>query len=159
MTRKVVLFACVHNSGRSVAARVLAEHYAQGAIDVRSAGSEPARGVNPVVSRVLAERGLSTARETPTLLDDDLVRVADVVVTMGCGETCPIFPGKRYEDWRVDDPAGQDEETIRRIVADLDVRVRRLLITVGVPVGEDPLVPSRATPASPTPRNQSVQRA
>ena len=138
MTRPVVLFACIHNSGRSVAARVLAEHYSGGAIDARSAGSEPASAVNPVVARVLAERGLSTSRETPTLLDGDVVRAADVVITMGCGETCPIFPGKRYEDWRVDDPAGQDEETVRRIVADLAVRVRRLLITLGVPVERSP---------------------
>ena len=94
--------------------------------------------MNPVVARVLAERGLSTSRETPTLLDGDVVRAADVVITMGCGETCPIFPGKRYEDWRFDDPAGQDEETVRRIVADLDVRVRRLLITLGVPVRRSP---------------------
>ena len=134
MTRPVLLFACVHNSGRSVAARVLAEHYAQGAIDVRSAGSEPASAVNPVVARVLAERGLSTSRETPTLLDDDVVRAADVVVTMGCGETCPVFPGKRYEDWQVNDPAGQDERTVRRIVDDLDAQVRQLLKSLGVTV-------------------------
>lgn len=134
MTRPVLLFACVHNSGRSVAARVLAEHYAQGAIDVRSAGSEPASAVNPVVARVLAERGLSTSRETPTLLDDDVVRAADVVVTMGCGETCPVFPGKRYEDWQVNDPAGQDERTVRRIVDDLDAQVRQLLTSLGVTV-------------------------
>ncbi len=134
MTRPVLLFACVHNSGRSVAARVLAEHYAQGAIDVRSAGSAPASAVNPVVARVLAERGLSTSRETPTLLDDDVVRAADVVVTMGCGETCPVFPGKRYEDWQVNDPAGQDERTVRRIVDDLDAQVRQLLKSLGVTV-------------------------
>lgn len=134
MTRPVLLFSCVHNSGRSVAARVLAEHYAQGAIDVRSAGSEPAGAVNPVVARVLTERGLSTARETPKLLDDDVVRAANVVITMGCGETCPVFPGKRYEDWQVDDPAGQNEETVRRIVDDVDNRVRQLLTSLGVTV-------------------------
>jgi arsenate reductase (thioredoxin) len=137
MRRPVVLFACVHNSGRSVAARVLADYYAGGAIDVRSAGSAPSRTVNPVLARILAERGLSTARETPTRLDAEIVRSADVVVTMGCGETCPVLPGKRYADWDVDDPAGQDDPTVRRIVADIDVRVRELLSSLGVPVGGD----------------------
>ncbi len=136
MKRPVVLFACIHNTGRSVAARVLAEHYARGAIDVRSAGSEPAPRVNPVVARVLSERGLSTASETPTLLDSAVVRTADVVVTMGCGETCPIFPGKRYEDWPVDDPAGTDVATVQRIVGEIDVRVRELLASLGVTVDE-----------------------
>lgn len=122
-----VLFACIHNSGRSVAAEVLARHYAGDAVWVRSAGSEPGAGVNPVVAQVLAERGLSVSDHTPTRLDADLVRAADVVVTMGCGETCPVVPGKRYQDWPVDDPAGQDVETVRRIVDDIDVRVRGLL--------------------------------
>ena len=125
--RPVVLFACIHNSGRSVAAQVLTRHYAGAAIDVRSAGSEPGSTVNPVVAQVLAERGLPVDDHRPTLLDRDLVASSDVVVTMGCGETCPVFPGKRYEDWTVDDPAGQDLETVRRIVDDIDGRVRRLL--------------------------------
>ncbi|MDP9496963.1 MAG: heat-shock protein HtpX [Actinomycetota bacterium] len=128
----VVLFACVHNSGRSVAARVLTEHYARGAVQARSAGSAPKAAVNPVVAQVLAERGLSTAAETPTRLDVDTVSAADVVVTMGCGETCPVFPGKRYEDWPVDDPAGQNPETVRRIVDDVDTRVRALLSELDV---------------------------
>ena len=127
MSKPVVLFACIHNSGRSVAARVLTEHYAQGRVEARSAGSEPKGSVNPVVAEVLAERGLSTERETATLLDHDVVGEADVVITMGCGETCPIFPGKRYEDWPVDDPAGQEPETVRAIVDDVDARVRALL--------------------------------
>jgi arsenate reductase (thioredoxin) len=126
-TRPVVLFACVHNSGRSVAARVLAEHYAGGAVEARSAGSAPNESVNPVVARVLAERGLSVDAERPARLDLDRVREADVVVTMGCGETCPYVPGKRYEDWQVDDPAGQDLETVRRIVDDVDARLQTLL--------------------------------
>ena len=130
----VVLFACVHNSGRSVAARVLTEHHARGAVEARSAGSAPKGAVNPVVARVLAERGLSTAAETPTRLDVATVGAADVVVTMGCGESCPVFPGKRYEDWPVDDPAGQDVETVRRIVADVDARVRALLAELDVAV-------------------------
>jgi arsenate reductase len=130
-----VLFACIHNSGRSVAARVLTEHYAAGAVNALSAGSEPGGGVNPVVAQVLAERGLSTAAETPTELDPALVEAADVVITMGCGETCPVFPGKRYEDWTVPDPKGQNLETVRAIVDDVDTRVRALLTDFGVATG------------------------
>ena len=130
--KPVVLFACVHNSGRSVAARILTEHYANGAVEARSAGSAPKDSVNPVVAKVLADRGLSTTAEKPTKLDRDVVEAADVVITMGCGETCPIFPGKRYEDWKVDDPAGQDLDTVRRIVDDVDSRVRTLLADLGV---------------------------
>jgi arsenate reductase len=130
--KPIVLFACIHNSGRSVAARILTEHYAGGSVEARSAGSEPKGSVNPVVAEVLAERGLSTDQETPTLLDEHTVADADVVVTMGCGETCPILPGKRYEDWTIDDPAGQDADTVRRIVGDVDARVRQLLTDFGV---------------------------
>ena len=130
--RQQILFACIHNSGRSVAAKVLAEHYGQRRLDVRSAGSEPGAGVNPVVAAVLAERGLSTDAETPTLLNHDLVEACDVVITMGCGETCPVFPGKRYEDWQVADPQGQDLETVRGIVDDIDRRVRTLIDSLGI---------------------------
>lgn len=130
--KPVVLFACIHNSGRSVAARCLAEWYAKGSITVLSAGSEPGPSVNPVVASVLAERGISTDDETPTLLSGELVKNADVVVTMGCGETCPVFPGRRYLDWEVDDPAGQSREVVERIVDDIDERVRRLLGELGV---------------------------
>ena len=122
--------------GRSVAARVLIEHFAQGAVKARSAGSEPKDSVNPVVAEALADQGLSTDAEKPTKLDYDVVEAADVVVTMGCGETCPVFPGKRYEDWTVDDPAGQDIDTVRRIVGDVDGRVRKLLAELGVIVNE-----------------------
>ena len=132
MTKPVVLFACVHNSGRSVAGKVLAEHHGGDAVVVRSAGSEPGDGLNPVVVAVLAERALSTADERPTLLTRDGVEEADVVVTMGCGETCPVVPGTRYEDWQLDDPKGQDLETVRRIVDEIDDRVRRLLADLGV---------------------------
>lgn len=125
--RPVVLYACVHNSGRSVAAQVLTEHYGGHAVQVRSAGSEPGSGVNPAIAAVLAERGLSTGAHRPTLLSSEAVETSDVVVTMGCGETCPVFPGKRYEDWEVDDPRDQDIETVRRIVHDVDARVRALL--------------------------------
>lgn len=127
MARPVVLYACIHNSGRSVAAKVLTEHLAAGAVDVRSAGSEPGAGVNPAVAAVLRERGLSADDHTPALLTHDVVGQADVVVTMGCGETCPVFPGTRYEDWPVADPAGQDLATVREIVDDVDRRVRALL--------------------------------
>lgn len=125
--KPVILFACVHNGGRSLAAKVLAEHYAQGRVDIRSAGSEPGDSLNPVVVQVLEERGLSTAGEAPTLLTFDGAQQADVIVTMGCGEACPVFPGKRYEDWPLEDPKGQDLETVRRIVAEIDARVRELL--------------------------------
>ncbi|MEP6697195.1 MAG: arsenate reductase ArsC [Pseudonocardiales bacterium] len=130
--RPVVLFACIHNSGRSVAAKVLAEHYAGGAVEVRSAGSEPGSSTDPVVAAVLAERGLSADAENPTQLDRDIVRAADVIVTMGCGETCPVFPGKSYEDWAVEDPAGQDIAVVRLIVDDVDARVRALLDRLGL---------------------------
>ena len=126
-----VLYACIHNSGRSVAAAALTRHYAGAAVEVRSAGSEPGAGVNPVVAKVLAERGLDVDAHVPTKLDYDLVEASDIVITMGCGETCPVFPGKRYEDWPVEDPAGQDLETVRRIVDDIDDRVRALLADLG----------------------------
>lgn len=135
----VVLYACIHNSGRSVAAKVLTEHYANGAVAVRSAGSEPGQAVNVEVAAVLAERGLSADLEVPKLLEAELVQGADVVVTMGCGETCPIFPGKRYLDWEVDDPAGQGRDTVRRIVDDIDGRVRGLLAELGVEVAATPV--------------------
>ena len=122
-----VLFACVHNGGRSLAAKVLAQHHAAGRVEVRSAGSEPGDSLNPLVVQVLEERGLSVGGERPTRLTPDDVLAADVVVTMGCGETCPVFPGTRYEDWPLDDPKGQDLETVRRIVGQVEARVLDLL--------------------------------
>ena len=127
MTRPVVLYACVHNGGRSLAAKVLTDHHARGTVEVHSVGSEPGDSLNPLVVRVLHERGLSTQGETPTLLTADAVRRADVVVTMGCGETCPVFPGRTYEDWTFDDPKGQDLDAVRRIVDEVDRRVQDLL--------------------------------
>jgi arsenate reductase len=127
MTTPTVLYACVHNSGRSVAALALTKHYAGDRVDVRSAGSDPGAGVNPVVAEVLADRGLDVSGHTTTLLTYDGVREADVVITMGCGETCPVFPGKTYEDWLVDDPAGRPREVVERIIDDIDARVRDLL--------------------------------
>lgn len=130
----VVLFACVHNSGRSVAALYLTRAYAGTRVDARSAGSEPGSGVNPAVAHVLAERGISTDDHRPALLTQDGVAETDVVITMGCGESCSVFPGKRYEDWQIDDPKGQDLATVRRIVDDVDARVRALLTDLRVPV-------------------------
>ena len=127
MSSPVVLFACVHNGGRSLAAKVLAEHHGGGRVHVRSAGSEPGDSLNPAVVQVLHERGLSTDGESPTLLTYAGVQEADVVVTMGCGETCPVVPGKAYEDWPLDDPKGQDLETVRRIVDEVEQRVQDLL--------------------------------
>jgi arsenate reductase (thioredoxin) len=129
--RPVVLFLCVHNAGRSLAARVLLDHYAEGRIDVRSAGSDPSDERNPSVVAVLEERGLDPGREHPKSLDDDTVRAADVVVTMGCGDTCPVYPGKRYLDWQLTDPAGLAVEDVRPIVDEIDRRVRGLLNTLG----------------------------
>lgn len=125
--RPAVLFACVHNSGRSVAAAALARHYAGGAVDVRDAGSDPTDRVNPTVERVLAELGLPVTEHKPTRLDFELVEQADVVITLGCNEACPAVPGKQIIDWAVADPKGQAEDVVRQIVADLDERVRGLL--------------------------------
>jgi arsenate reductase len=127
MRRPTVLYACIHNSGRSVAAEALTRHHAGDRVTARSAGSAPGTSVNPAVAQVLAERGISVDGHVPTRLDRALVEVSDVVVTMGCGESCPVAPGTRYEDWPVDDPAGQDVATVRRIVDEIDARVRRLL--------------------------------
>ena len=132
MSKPVILFACVHNGGRSLAAKVLAEHHGGDRVDVRSAGSEPGDSLNPVVVQVLEARGLSVEGEAPKLLTYDGVREADVVITMGCGETCPVFPGKTYEDWQLDDPKGQGLAIVHRIVAEIDERVQDLLTRVPV---------------------------
>ena len=111
---------------------MLAEHHGGDRVDVRSAGSEPGAGLNPAVVQVLHERGLSTAGETPTLLTYDGVQAADVVITMGCGETCPVLPGTTYEDWELADPKGQDVDAVRGIVDEVDRRVQDLLARLGV---------------------------
>jgi arsenate reductase (thioredoxin) len=120
-----VLFACVANSGRSVAARVLAAYYGGDAVEAVSAGSEPGEHIHPEVAHVLVGLGLDVSREKPKGFDPDGTYTA--VVTMGCGDECPYYSGARYEDWPLDDPKGQDEATVRRIVADIDSRVRQLL--------------------------------
>ena len=124
--RPQVLFVCVHNAGRSQMAAALLDLRSGGRIDVRSAGSAPADELNPVVVAVMAELGLDLSREFPKPLTDSAVRAADVVITMGCGDACPIFSGKRYEDWTLDDPAGQDVATVRRIRDEIDTRVQAL---------------------------------
>ena len=122
-----VLFVCVHNAGRSQMAAALLDHYAQGRVRVRSAGSEPADRVNPAVAAALAEVGLDISRELPKPLTDDAGRDADVIVTMGCGDACPVYPGKRYLDWELQDPAGRPIETVRRIRDEIDALVHGLL--------------------------------
>jgi arsenate reductase len=122
-----VLFVCVHNAGRSQMAAALLERYAAGRVVVRSAGSAPASEVNPSVVASLAEVGVDISKKLPTLLGSDAVDAADVVVTMGCGDACPVFPGKRYLDWELDDPSGLSVEEVRPIRDEIDRRVRDLL--------------------------------
>lgn len=122
-----VLFVCVHNAGRSQMAAGLLTHLARDRVQARSAGSEPADRLNPAVVTAMAEVGIDIAVEQPKLLTTDAVRVADVVITMGCGDTCPIFPGKRYEEWQLNEPAGQSLEAVRKIRDDIELRVRDLL--------------------------------
>jgi arsenate reductase (thioredoxin) len=121
-----VLFVCVHNAGRSQMAAALLDRYAAGRVTVRSAGSDPADAVNPRVVAAMAEVGLDVSREFPRPLTGEAVEAADVVITMGCGDACPIYPGKRYEDWELDDPADADLDGVRRIRDEIDRRVRAL---------------------------------
>jgi arsenate reductase (thioredoxin) len=125
--RPVVLFVCVHNAGRSQMAAGYLTHLAGDRVDVRSAGSLPADRVNPAAVAAMAEVGIDIAAEQPKQLDTDAVRAADVVITMGCGDTCPVFPGTRYEDWDLPDPAGQPVEAVRPVRDQIRARVERLL--------------------------------
>jgi arsenate reductase len=122
-----VLFVCVHNAGRSQMAAALLESKARGRIEVRSAGSEPADQLNPAVVEAMDELDIDIAAERPKKLEDDMVREADVVITMGCGDACPIYPGKRYEDWDLEDPSGKDLDTVRRIRDEIEARVDALI--------------------------------
>jgi arsenate reductase (thioredoxin) len=122
-----VLFVCVHNAGRSQMAAGFMEELSHGRVDVLSAGSEPKDQINPVAVEAMAEEGIDIAGNTPKLLTVDAVKESDVVITMGCGDTCPIFPGKRYEDWELEDPAGKDIEVVRRVRDDIKDRVQNLL--------------------------------
>lgn len=126
-----ILVVCTHNAGRSVAARVLLDHHGQGRLEVRSAGSAPGDTINPAVSQVLAEMGLDTSKEFPKRLTDDDARAADVIITMGCGDACPVFPGKRYLDWDLPDPAGKDVDEVRPIVEEIERRVLALVAELG----------------------------
>jgi arsenate reductase (thioredoxin) len=125
-----VLFVCVQNAGRSQMAAALMDHYAHGDVHVRSAGSEPGERINPNVIAAMAELGVDLSKEFPKPMTDEVVRAADAVITMGCGDACPIYPGKRYEDWEVDDPAEADLEDVRRIRDDIGERVKALLAQV-----------------------------
>jgi protein-tyrosine-phosphatase len=131
-----VLFVCVHNAGRSQMAAALLSHYAAGRIEVRSAGSAPADAINPAVRDAMAEVGIDISAERPKLLTTDAVEASDVVITMGCGDACPVFPGKRYLDWQLEDPAGQGVDAVRPIRDEIDTRVRGLLSELGVTPAE-----------------------
>ena len=122
-----VLFVCVHNAGRSQMAAGLVKLRSQGRIHVRSAGSAPADEINPSVIEAMSELGVDMSEEFPKPLTDEVVKAADVVITMGCGDACPIYPGKKYEDWELDDPAGQDVASVRLIRDEIDARVQRLI--------------------------------
>ena len=122
-----VLFVCVHNAGRSQMAAALVTLRSEGRIAVRSAGSAPAEAINPAVVQAMRELGVDLAGESPKLLREDAVRASDVVVTMGCGDACPVFPGKRYEDWAVEDPAGRELVDVRAIRDEIDRRVSKLV--------------------------------
>ena len=121
--RPTVLFVCVHNAGRSQMAAGFLTALSDGAVDVRSAGSMPGDQINPVAVEAMAEVGIDIASEQPKVLTDDAVMDSDVVITMGCGDACPFYPGKRYEDWELDDPAGQELETVRPIRDEIKTRV------------------------------------
>ncbi|UUW88709.1 arsenate-mycothiol transferase ArsC [Pimelobacter simplex] len=122
-----VVFACVRNGGRSVIGRVLTEHYAQGNVHAESAGTQPGEHIHPEVAAALEALGLDTSHERPKVLTRDTVAASDLAITLGCGEECPYVPGVKYVDWPVADPGGQDEATVRSIIADIDSRVRTML--------------------------------
>ncbi|GGC14354.1 arsenate reductase ArsC [Cellulomonas sp. APG4] len=131
-TRPSALFVCVHNAGRSQMAAGFLQHLSGGAVEVRSAGSMPADQINPVAVEAMLEVGVDIRDQQPKVLTTDAVRASDVVITMGCGDVCPIFPGKRYEDWQLDDPAGQGIESVRPIRDEIRTRVLTLLDELGV---------------------------
>jgi len=131
-TRPSVLFVCVHNAGRSQMAAAWTQHLSAGRVEVRSAGSAPADSINPAVREVMLEQGIDISAEKPKVLTTDAVQASDVVITMGCGDTCPIFPGKRYEDWVLEDPAGQGVAAVRPIRDEIRRRVSVLLRDLGI---------------------------
>ncbi len=135
MTQPSVLFVCVHNAGRSQMAAAYLHHLSNGRIEVRSAGSAPGVAVNPTAVEAMAEEGIDISANQPRVLTDEAVQASDVVITMGCGDACPIYPGKRYEDWELDDPAGQGIDTVRPIRDAIRDRVETL-ITELLPAGD-----------------------
>lgn len=139
--RPEVLFVCVHNAGRSQMAAAFTDALSGGRVRVRSAGSQPGDRINPAVVAAMAELGIDLSHESPKPLSDEVVTAADAVITMGCGDACPIYPGRRYLDWQVDDPAGQPPETVRRIRDEIRAHVERLLREL-----EIPLVPRSSAP-------------
>ena len=125
--RPSVLYVCVHNAGRSQMAAAYTHHLSGGAVEVRSAGSAPAESINPAVREAMLEEGIDISAEEPKILTTEAVQASDVVITMGCGDTCPIYPGKRYEDWTLEDPAGQGVDSVRPIRDEIKERVLTLL--------------------------------
>ncbi|MFF7161716.1 arsenate reductase ArsC [Streptomyces sp. NPDC008086] len=136
--RPSVLFVCVHNAGRSQMGAAFLTHLAGDAVEVRSAGSAPADAVNPAVVEAMKEVGIDISARTPKILTTEAVQSSDVVITMGCGDTCPVFPGKRYLDWRLDDPAGQGVAAVRPIRDEIERRVRDLLAELGIGASDGP---------------------
>jgi protein-tyrosine-phosphatase len=128
--RPTVLFVCVHNAGRSQMAAGFLTALSDGAVDVRSAGSMPGDQINPVAVEAMAEVGIDIASNQPKVLTDQAVQDSDVVITMGCGDSCPFYPGKRYEDWELEDPAGKSIETVREVRDEIEGRVKELLASI-----------------------------
>ncbi len=131
-TKATILFVCVHNAGRSQMAAGFMSHLGGDQVEVMSAGSAPKDQINPVAVEVMAEVGIDIANNTPKVLTVEAVKESDVVITMGCGDACPIFPGKRYEDWELQDPAGQDIETVRQIRDEIKSRIENLLAELNI---------------------------
>lgn len=127
MSKPTVLFVCVHNAGRSQMAAGFMKELSRGKVEVLSAGSAPKDSINPIAVQAMAEVGIDIANNTPKILTTEAVQESDAVITMGCGDTCPYFPGKRYEDWVLEDPAGKDIETVRRVRDEIKARVEELL--------------------------------
>jgi arsenate reductase (thioredoxin) len=132
MPKPTVLFLCVHNAGRSQMAAGWLRHLADGAVEVLSGGSDPGASANPAAVDAMAEVGIDISTRHPRRWTDDDLGAADVIVTMGCGDTCPVLPGKRYEDWELTDPAGQPIEVVRAVRDDIEARVRSLIAELGV---------------------------
>jgi len=125
--KPTVLFVCVHNAGRSQMAAGFVEHHGGGRVEVLSAGSAPKESINPVAVEAMLEKGIDIANRKPKVLTNESVQASDVVITMGCGDACPFYPGKRYEDWVLEDPAGQNLEFVRRVRDEIEARVKQLL--------------------------------